>query len=214
MSMTRLLPHVVFSAGLMLGAQAALAATAWDEAASGDLANVGTAPTAVGFALGSNLVSGTTGRVAGVVDRDYFTFTLPTGWQLDTLTVLPGSTSLGVSGLSFIAVQAGPQVTVNPTGGSAAGLLGWAHYGENDVGTDILQIMGFGGGATGFFGALPAGSYAIWIQDTGTGVANYRLDFGVSAVPEPAAALMWLAGVAVLAGVAALRRRGVRSWAG
>ena len=214
MSMTRLLPHVVFSAGLMLGAQAAVAATAWDEAASGALANVGTAPTAVGFALGSNLVSGTTGRVAGVVDRDYFTFTLPTGWQLDTLTVLPGSTSLGVSGLSFIAVQAGPQVTVNPTGGSAAGLLGWAHYGENDVGTDILQIMGFGGGATGFFGALPAGSYAIWIQDTGTGVANYRLDFGVSAVPEPAAALMWLAGVAVLAGVAALRRRGVRSWAG
>lgn len=210
MSMTRLLPRLVLSAGLMLGAQAALAATAataWDEAVSGDLANSGSTPTTVSFALGSNLVSGTTGRVAGVVDRDYFTFTLATGWQLDTLTVLPGTAALGISGLSFIAVQAGPRVTVNPTGGSAAGLLGWAHYGENDVGTDILQIMGFGGGATGFFGAVPAGSYAIWIQDTGTGVANYRLDFGVSAVPEPAAALMLLAGVAVLAGVAGQRPR-------
>lgn len=227
MSKTRLLPRALLAAGFMFGAQAALAtlsstatatttatATAWDEAVSGDLANSGSTPSAVSLALGTNLIIGTTGRVSGVVDRDYFTFTLPTGWQLDTLTVLPGTTALGTSGLSFIAVQAGPRVTVSPTGGSAAGLLGWAHYGENDIGTDILQIMGFGGGATGFFGALPAGSYAFWIQDTGTGVANYRLDFGVSAVPEPAAALMLLAGGAALAGVAGLRRRGLRSSAG
>jgi hypothetical protein len=176
------------------------AVTVWDEEVSGDLANVGASPTLLTLELGSNLLIGRTGRTAGVVDRDYFSFTLPAGWQLDTLSVLPGTTAVGTSGLSFIAVQAGTQVTVNPTGGSAAGLLGWAHYGENDVGTDILQIMGFGPGASGFTGSLPAGSYAFWIQDTGTGVANYRLDFGVSAVPEPAAAWLMLAGAAGLLG--------------
>jgi hypothetical protein len=181
----------------------AQAHTAWDEAVSGDFSGIGTSPTPVSLAPGSNLIRGTTGRIGGVVDRDYFSFTLPEGWQLDTLTVLPGTTALGISELSFIAVQAGPQVTVNPTGGSAAGLLGWKHFGENDIGQDILQIMGFGPGASGFFGSLPAGSYAFWIQDTGTGTARYNLDFGVSVVPEPASALLLLGGIA---GLAALRR--------
>ncbi len=198
----RLLLCALLSAGLVSGAQAA---TAWDESVSGDLANVGTAPTAVSLVLGSNLVSGTTGRSAGgVVDRDYFTFTLPAGWQLDSLTLLQGTTFLGPSGLGFIGVQAGPQVTVNPTGGSAAGLLGWWHYNENDVGTDILPFIGFGDGATGFIGPLPAGTYAFWIQETATGSANYRFDFNVSAVPEPSSALFLLAG---LAGLGLLRRR-------
>lgn len=200
--MLRLLLCALLSAGLVSGAQAA---TAWDEAVSGDLANVGTSPTLVSLGLGSNLVSGTTGRsAAGVVDRDYFTFTLPAGWQLDALTMLPGTTFLGPSGLGFIAVQAGTQVTVNPTGGSATGLLGWWHYSENDLGTDILPFIGMGPGATGFVGALPAGSYAFWIQETATGSVDYRFDFSVSEVPEASSALLLLAG---LAGLGLLRRR-------
>ena len=212
MSTNRSLPVVLLSAGLMLGTAfpvSAHAATAWNEAVSGDLSNAGSSPTAVSFGLGSNIVTGTTGRASGVVDRDYLTFTLAAGLQLETLTVM-GATAIGVSALSFIAVQAGPRVTVNPTGGSATGLLGWAHYGGNDVGTDILQIMGFGPGATGFSGALPAGSYAFWIQDTGTGVATYNLDFGVTAVPEPSAAMLLLTGGA---GLVWLRRRSLKSHA-
>lgn len=175
------------------------AATAWDEAASGDLANVGTSPTTVSLVLGSNLVSGSTGRsAAGVVDRDYFTFTLPAGLQLDALTVLQGTTFLGPSSLSFIGVQAGAQVTVNPTGGSATGLLGWWLYSENDIGQDILPQMGLAFGAVGFAGPLPAGNYAFWVQETGTGTADYRFDLNVSAVPEPAGALLMLAGLAAL----------------
>ena len=192
----------VLCASALSGAQAA---TAWDESVSGDLANVGTSPTAVVLVAGSNIVSGTTGRsAAGVVDRDYFSFTLPAGWQLDTLTMLPGTTFLGPSGLGFIGVQAGTQVTVNPTGGSAAGLLGWWHYNANDMGTDILPSIGASPGASGFIGSLPAGSYAFWIQETTTGSAAYRFDFGVSAVPEASTAMLLMAG---LAGLAFLRRR-------
>jgi MYXO-CTERM domain-containing protein len=200
--MTRLLIAALLCAGTM---SSALAATAWDESVSGDLANLGTSATAVSFGLGSNVMIGTTGRgTDGVVDRDYFTFTLPEGWQLDAVTMLPGTTFLGPSSLGFIGVQAGTQVTVNPTGGSAAGLLGWWHYNENDMGTDILPSIGAGPGATGFVGALPAGSYAFWIQETATGSAAYHFDFSVSQVPETATTLMWLAG---LAGLGLLRRR-------
>lgn len=202
MSMTRLLSAALLAAGLATGAQAA---TVWDEAVSGDLANLGATPTAVGFGLGSNVVRGTTGRDSGgVVDRDYFTFTLAPGWQIDTITVLPGTTFLGGSGVSFIGMQVGPVMTVDPNSGSATGLLGWWLYNENDIGVDILQQMGASPGAVGFSGALPAGTYTVWVQETGTGVANYGFDFSVTAVPEPASVLLMLAGVA---GLAALRRR-------
>jgi len=187
----------------LLFAAAAQAATVWDEATQGDLSGNGLAPTPLALQAGSNLLLGSTGRGSAGVDRDYFVFTLAEGFQLEAVTLLEGSTFLGQQSLSFIGVQAGPQVTVSPTGGSATGLLGWYHYGPNDPGTDILPLIGFGFGATGFLGPLPAGTYAFWIQDTGSGTANYRFDFAVSAVPEPAAAWLLAAGLAALA----LRRR-------
>jgi len=200
MSVTRVLLGTIAAAAMLQGAQAS---TAWDEATSGDFANVGTSPTQVNFGLGSNLILGSTGRTAGIVDRDYFTFTLPAGWQLDTITVMPGTVSIGPSTISFIAVEAGTQVLTNPTGGDPSALLGWWHYGPNDIGSDSLGVIGLGPGAIGFSGSLPAGSYSFWIQETATGSAPYVLDFGVSAVPEPAAALMLAAGLAAIS----LRRR-------
>ena len=181
----------------------AQAATVWNESVAGDFSNLGTAPTVLALGVGPNLIIGSTGRVGGVVDRDYFSFTVPAGQQLDTLTVMPGTTALGVSGLSFIAIQSGGQVTVNPTGGSPAGLMGYWHFGANDIGSDILGVMGTSPGAGGFITPLPAGPYAFWVQDTGTGTANYRLEFAVTAVPEPAAAWLLLAGLGALA----LKRR-------
>ena len=182
-----------------LSAPAAHAATAWDEAVSGDLSNNGLTPNSVSFTAGSNFVIGATGRNAqGVVDRDYFTFTLAEGFQLDALLVLPGSTFLGPESISFIAFQAGSPFTVSPTSNSPEGLLGYWLYGPNDLGLDILQQMGSSPGASGFFGSLPAGTYSVWIQETGTGVANYNFDFQVSQVPEPGTALFMAAGLAAL----------------
>ena len=203
MSMSRLFSAAVLAAGLCASAQAA---TAWDETVSGDLANLGAAPTAVTFGLGSNVIRGTTGRdAAGVVDRDYFTFTVAAGWQLETLTLLPGSTFIGGAAASFIGMQVGPVMTVDPTSGSATGLLGWWLYNENDIGNDILQQMGSSFGAVGYTGALPAGAYTVWVQETGTGVAAYGFDFAVTQVPEPATVLLMLAGVVGLG--LGLRRR-------
>lgn len=189
---------------------AANATTAWDESVSGDFANQGNSPTTVTLSMGQNVIRGLTGRSAGVVDRDYFSFTLPAGSQLDTLTVLPGTTFIGPSGVVFIATQAGPQVTVSPTGGSPTGLLGWLHYSENDLGTDILGLMGIGFGADGFTTPLPAGVYSFWIQDTATGSAAYGLDFGVSAVPELPTLVLLVAGFGALAWQTRERRKGVR----
>jgi hypothetical protein len=192
-------------AGLLaLGVSAAAgAATVYDESVNGDLADTGTPlPTAISVGAGSNEIFGTTGKRLGVIDRDYFTITVAPGWQLSSITLLPGTGVIG--SLSFIGVQAGTLVTVDPDGGSATGLLGWVHYSTADIGSDILPAIGTAGnGASGFTPPLPAGSYAFWVQDTGTGRVDYGFDLGITAVPEPASAATLLAGLALLG----LRRR-------
>src|SRR5436305_15221434 len=86
------------------------ATTIYVESVSGDFSNSGLLPTAVSFALGSNQIFGTTGRLiaGGSVDRDYLTFMVPIGDVLASLTVLPGTLSLPGAGggppLSFIGL--------------------------------------------------------------------------------------------------------------
>lgn len=193
----------VFCAGLL--AVNAATAWAWDEAVDGDLSNSGLAPTALVFANGSNFVAGTTGRpVTGAeVDRDYFTFTVPAGSVFTAINVLAPTAALG--GGSFIGLQAGTQVTVPFSAPSADGLLGWTLYSADDIGGNLLPLMALPeAGSSGFDVPLGAGSYAVWIQETATGTAVYNLDFTLTAVPEPATALLWAGGLLALA---ALRRR-------
>ena len=183
-------------AALALLCSAALstsAATVWDEDIAGDFSNNGLSPTMVAMGIGSNLIFGTSGNGGAGVDRDYFRFTVPVGTVLASLTLLPETTVSGSA--SFIAIQAGPQITAAPTGAGAENLLGYAHYGTDLIGQDLL--------ATQFTGALGSGTYSVWIQDTG-GPVNYGLDFAITPVPEPSQWLMTLVG---LLGLARLRRR-------
>src|SRR5436309_12571664 len=132
-------------AGACLLSVAAQAATVYTESISGDLSGSGLSPTPITIALGSNQVFGATGRTAGVLDLDYFTFTVPVGQVLTGITILPATAGLGPLGDAFFGMQAGPQVTVLPTATDATGLLGWFHYDSRDIGTNILPLMGTSG---------------------------------------------------------------------
>lgn len=184
----------------------AQATVVYDESLSGDLSNSGAAPSPVVFAAGDNQVFGTTGRgTDGVVDRDYLTFTLLPDHWLTGLEVLQGTTSIGAATVSFLGIQSGSQVTVDPTMPSAGDLLGWRHYGPGDIGSDILSQVGAGAGAQGFTPPLGPGTYSVWIQETGTGSASYAFNFLVASVPEPASWAMMIVGFGAIG--ASLRGR-------
>ena len=174
------------------------AITVYNESISGDLPNNGLTPTFVTVAVGSNDIFGSTGRSsAGVIDRDYFTITVPGGFTLRSVTVLPGTEPAGIS---FIGIQAGNQVTVPVTAMNATGLLGYHHYGTPDINNDILPAIGAAAnGATGFVPPLGAGNYAFWIQEFAPGTFAYRFNLVLAAVPELAPFAMILAGLAVFA---------------
>ena len=150
------------------------ASTIWNEALNGDLSNSGLAPSAVATSVGSNVVIGSVGNSGAGIDRDYFTFTVPAGAALAAIKLL-GNTSVS-GGASFIAIQAGPRVTVSPNGAGVEQLLGFTHYGGGDIDSDLLPAM-----AIGFTGALASGTYSIWVQETG-GPATYGLDFVIRSV--------------------------------
>lgn len=162
---------------LALFSTGALAA-GYSEKKSGDLSDDGLTPTTVKLRLGDNFVSGKYGAKNGVVDRDYFTVKIPDGQQLSALWIEP-ETNVAFN-VSFIGVQSGKQVTVPPQGGSPEDLLGWAHYGEDEIGTDILPAMGEGDGAQGFVPPLGPGTYSFWVQETGACSCKYRFKFVVT----------------------------------
>lgn len=175
----------------------AAAATIHRESADGDLSGNRSAPTVPSVKAGSNDCFGaTTG--AGGVDRDYATFVVPVGHAFTGLTVLSGTDTSG--GVSFIGLQSGAEVTVNPASPTPALLLGWLHYGTHSIGHNILPDMGAEAGSIGFPGPLPAGTYSLWIQDFGPTRAPYGFRIEISPVPEPRVWILITGGAAVLGG--------------
>ena len=145
------------------------AATVWKEARKGDLSDDRLAPTLLPLAAGGNSVHGSTGDGGHGIDRDYFRFVVPEGYVLAAIKLLRDTTVSG--GASFIAIERGDQITCTETGQGIEDLLGFTHYSNDQIGTDILPNM-----LVGTKAPLAAGPYAFWVQDTG-GPATYGLKF-------------------------------------
>lgn len=154
----------------------------YKEGKSGDLSDDGLAPTTVKLKVGDNIIDGNYGNDGSGPDRDYFTVKIEAGEQLSAI-ILDPKTQVG-GNLSFIGVQKGRQVTVDPNGGSPEGLLGWAHYGTLDEGTDILPAICEGAGAKGCTPPLGPGKYSFWVQELAMCACHYRFIFKVTAPAE------------------------------
>jgi len=172
--------------------------TVYNESSTGDLSNNRAAPTLLSFTAGQNYVFAQTGAVAGVTDRDYFTFVVPANFQLSSLTVVYSSLTAGNA--TFLGLQAGSQVTVDPAAPSAAPLLGYELVSPADIGVNILPAIATAPDAAGFVPPLSAGQYSVWVQDSNVAPSLYDLRFEVSAIPEPSAALLSLVGLTFVGG--------------
>ena len=184
---------------------AASADLMWDEAIDGDLSGDYLNPTQL-FTKGVNnhVIFTTIGAAenGGDQDREYFTFEVAEGYELAAI-ILDGFETDPISNLGFIGIAAGDSFPTPPTAPDVTSLLGYYLPGVTDIGDDILQAMGQGGGSQGFSGPLGAGSYTFWAQETGPSTDNWDLNFVVTAVPAPGA--LALLG---LGGFASRRRRG------
>ena len=170
----------------------------WDEAIDGDLSGDYLNPTQL-FTKGvNNHVRFTT---VGSEDKEYFTFEVAEGFELVAI-VLDNFETDPEGNLGFIGIAQGDVFPTPPDAPDVTSLLGYYLPGVSDIGSDIMQAMGNGGGSQGFSGPLGAGSYSFWAQETAASDDVWDLNFIVTEVPAPGA--LALIGVA---GLAARRRR-------
>jgi len=184
-------------------APAVFGATLYDESVAGDLSGDRFSPSAFTLSVGSNVLRASSGGN----DLEYVRLDVPAGHRLDRIG-LQSYAVPGAANNSFIAVMRGPQFTEPPEvlAINVSNLLGYALFGNKaggvPVGGDLLPVVANAAGAAGFVPPLAAGTYTFWIEERiplPSDGATYALDFHVSPVPEPAAALLLLAGLGATA---------------
>ncbi len=148
----------------------------FDELVDGDLSDDQANPTGV-FILGEGDNQITAAQQGDPRDLDYFTFTVPDGFELSSIELEAYEAEGG--NLAFLGLQVGDTFTVDPFAPAADDLLGGITYGANEVGTDILTEIGSLPGAIGFTGSLPADNYTIWLNQTGP-ISEVTLNFGIT----------------------------------
>jgi hypothetical protein len=158
-----------------------------DESVNGDLSTDPAAPTVLPLSIGSNVVTGTTGNPAGIIDRDYITFTLPPGHLLVGLNLL----GLAPNNLAFTSFNAGTTSFV-PSGATAALFLAGIHIEASMIGTDLMPLFVSSSVTGNSLPApnLPAGDYCFLIQQTSPITQSYSLDF-IVAGPVPTQNQTW-----------------------
>lgn len=166
-------------------AVSARANSLYDESLSGDLSNLGSAPTQLVFSPGVNRIIGTMGGGSDA-DPDIFTFTIQPGQSLSSIYLGP----MNPQERSFYAIASGS--TINMT--DATTHLG--SYLTYTIG-ELIDILAIGGayGGTGFELPLGPGTYTAWFQEVSTRV-DY--EFAYTVIPEPATTALILSGTVIL----------------
>jgi hypothetical protein len=159
-----------------------------------EIADAGDSPSGpVDLVAGSNIMSATQegegDGLNGVRDRDYFTVSVPEGFQLTGVELKGYENTNTAAPDGFLAFQQGPEVTVNPeTGENVDQLQGAIIYGASDVDTDLLATMRGGFDNPGGSQTLPAfdqpltGELTFWLNQ-GAGPSTATLDFIVEPLP-------------------------------
>jgi hypothetical protein len=164
----------------------------WDETINGNLSNDRLNPTNLSFNAGNNHIIGSMDST----DKQYVHFTLAPGMALTNIFVV---SYVSLDDAAFIGVQEGTTFTEPGVGADPANLLGYALWGTDQIGTDILPAMGTGFGSMGFTPPLTGSDYTFWIQQTGD-PTTFDLNFVTT--PEPGTISLALG-----AGLLMLRRR-------
>jgi len=187
-------------------AAAVIAATAgvahavdYDEAVGGDLSGDRLNPDAFTLDLGANTFRMDTVNANDFVngDIDYFSVTIPTGLQLDSIILNESSAPMGGDNRAFIGLAFGDIMPVDPMFPDPSQLTGFVITDTSQVGSDILfELNGFTPGPI-----VGEQTLTFWVQQTGQDLTTLDLTFNV-AIPAPGAAALF-----GLAGLAATRRR-------
>ena len=203
--LTRSLPYALLA--ILISAGTATATNIWYEPTDGELSDDYLNPTALTLTYGAggdDIFFQTPESLT--TDRDYFTITVASGYELSSLVLTQFDTSPSTN-LGFIAVSSGASFATPPASPNPALLLGYALVGTAHVGTDILDDLGAAAGTIGFSGALGSGTYSFWAQDNTAFDEDWTLTFVTSPIPEPSTGLLMGLG---LVGLSA-RRRALRA---
>jgi hypothetical protein len=159
---------------LLLAAMAvpANAAVIWNESINGDLSSSEAAPTPISFGIGSNTIIGS---VSGTpVDRDYITFTIPSGQTLTHLNLI----GLSPDNIAFTSFNTGSTSFI-PSGATNGLFLSGIHITLADVGMDLMPFYDTRNVTTNSLPApsLGPGTYCWLIQQTSAVLQSYTVDF-------------------------------------
>ena len=178
-----------------------------DEGADGTtdpLSTDNSSPTPLGSTQpGSNLVNGYVEDAFSVGDVDVFTFTVDSGFQWSGLYVDAFAYPNGANGDAgaFLAIASGSSFPYNAFDFQDPNIdynafLGSTVFGPTDIGG--LNILPRAGNlvGSGFVGPLGAGTYTIYIQQTGP-ASSYTLDLEVTSVASQSLSSYEVSGVSV-----------------
>lgn len=196
--------NCLFAAALV-GAVSTLAPAQilWQESLQGDLSDDRLDPTDFALAEGGQLLLGVLsgGDGEGNIDRDYFSVSVPAGAVLARMDLIQ---YFSQDFAAFIGIDRGPVFSISPEEATPDALFGWALFGGEEIGEDLLPLMGENG--TGFMPPLPEGVYTFWVQQTGEATV-WAANFFVEEVPGPGA--VWVLALGVTR-MSRRRRSGVR----